>query len=312
VLSHSKGEVGGIDNRFHVHYGWAVLAKLSLAVVVAVAAACGPSGASSDGRPRIVASFYPLAFVAERIAGDRARIVNLTPPGAEPHDIEPTSEQVIEISEADLILYLGGGFQPAIEELAADSGDAALDVAEGQDVLPPHGEEEAFDPHLWLDPTRMTAIAEATAERLAVIDPSGAGDLRAAARALVADLRTLDSDFENGLADCATRVIVTSHEAFGYLAARYGLEQIGIAGLDPEAEPSPQRLAEVADFVEEHDVTTIFFESLVSPEVAETIAEETGTTTAQLDPLEGPPKEGDYFDAMRANLDALRKALRCE
>jgi zinc transport system substrate-binding protein len=285
---------------------------LVLALVVSAVVACGPSGPGTDGRPRVVASFYPLAFVAERVAGDRARVEDLTPPGAEPHDFEPTSSQVIAISEADLLLYLGGGFQPAIEELAADAGDSALDVAEGQDVLPSHEDEEAFDPHLWLDPARMIPIAEATADRLAAVDPDDAQEFRAGTSELADDLRALDRDFEAALSDCASRDIVTSHEAFGYLAARYGLEQIGIAGLDPEAEPSPQRLAEVADFVVQHDVTTIFFETLVSPEVAETIAEETGARTAQLDPIESPPENGDYFDAMRANLDSLREALRCD
>jgi zinc transport system substrate-binding protein len=290
-----------------------VFAKLALLVGVGIlATGCGSSEAGGDGRPQVVASFYPLAFVAEQVAKDRAEIVSLTPPGAEAHDIEPTSSQVIAISEADLVLFLGGGFQPSIEELASDAGDAALDVAQGQDVLPPHeGEEEAFDPHLWLDPTRMIPIAEATGERLAEADPDGAPDYRAGASALADDLRALDREFEEGLSDCASWDIVTSHEAFGYLAARYGLEQIGIAGLDPEAEPSPQRIAEVTDFVEDHDVTTIFFETLVSPEVAETIAQETGASTAQLDPLEGPPEEGDYFSVMRANLDALMEALRC-
>ena len=285
--------------------------QLALALACIAAVACGPSGASSDGRPRVVASFYPLAFLAERVAGDRARIEDLTPPGAEAHDIEPTSSQVIEISEADLVLYLGGGFQPAIEELAADAGDAALDVSMNQDLLPSHGGEDAFDPHLWLDPTRLIPIAEAVERRLAAVDPDDAGEFRTGARELAADLQALDRDYEAGLSECASRELVTSHEAFGYLAARYGLEQIGIAGLDPEAEPSPQRVAEVTDFVEDHEVTTIFFETLVSPEVAETIASETGATTAQLDPIEGAPKKGDYFDAMRANLDALREALRC-
>jgi zinc transport system substrate-binding protein len=289
-----------------------VVVRLPLLAALCFPLACGPSGASGDGRPQVVASFYPLAFVAEYVAGDRAAVTNLTPPGAEAHDIEPTSSQVIAISEADLVLYLGGGFQPAIEELASDSGEAALDVAEGQELLPPHdGEQQSFDPHIWLDPTRLIPVARSTGDRLAAVAPDDARGFRARADDLAGDLTRLDREFEEGLSDCAGRDFVTSHEAFGYLADRYALEQIGIAGLDPEAEPSPQRIAEVTDFVEEHDVTTIFFEALVSPEVAETIAEETGATTAQLDPLESPPEVGDYFEAMRGNLDALREALRC-
>jgi zinc transport system substrate-binding protein len=274
--------------------------------------ACGSSRAGGGGEPRVVASFYPLAYVAERIAGDRAEVMNLTPPGAEAHDIELTSSQVIELSEADLVLYLRGGFQPAVEDLAADVGDAAVDVSEGQETLPATEEEEgAFDPHIWLDPTRLARISELVFERLAEADPTNADAYRADNDALIEDLENLDRDFEEALANCASRDIVTSHEAFGYLAARYDLAQIGIAGLDPEAEPSPQRIAEVTDFVSRHDVTTIFFETLVSPEVAETIATETGASTAMLNPLESPPDRGDYLTSMRANLETLEDALGC-
>jgi zinc transport system substrate-binding protein len=286
-----------------------MLARLVLVALVPLLGACGSSRAGGGGEPTVVASFYPLAYVAERIAGDRAEVVNLTPPGAEAHDIELTSAQVIDISEADLVLYLGGGFQPAVEEVV---GDAAIDVSEGLQTLPATDEEEAsFDPHIWLDPTRLVRISELVSESLADADPANADAYRASSDDLIDDLDQLDREFEEGLADCASRDFVTSHEAFGYLAARYDLEQIGIAGLDPEAEPSPQRIAEVTDFVGRHDITTIFFETLVSPEVAETIASETGATTAELDPLEGPPNEGDFLTAMRANLQALEEALGC-
>ena len=275
--------------------------------------ACGTAGAGDTaGEPTVVASFYPLAFVAYRVAGSAARIVDLTPPGAEAHDVEPTASQVQEISEADVVLFLGGGFQPSIEDLAADVGDAALDVSRTQSLLPATGEsDEPFDPHMWLDPTRLIPVAEAVSDRLEDDDPDHASGFRRRSRDLVRDLTTLDRDFKTGLADCESRQIVTSHEAFGYLADRYGLEQIGIAGPDPEAEPSPQRIAEVTDFIKEHEVTTIFFETLVSPEIAETIAQETGARTAMLDPLESPPQEGGYLTTMRANLATLREALRC-
>jgi zinc transport system substrate-binding protein len=287
--------------------------RMAVTLALSLLAACGTSGAEGDaGEPTVVASFYPLAFVADLVGGPAAEVVNLTAPGAEAHDVEPTASQVVEISEADVVLYLGGGFQPSIENLAADVGDAALDVSGTQSLRPATGEaDEAFDPHLWLDPTRLIPVAEAVSERLAGVDPDDTATYRRGSRELVHDLRSLDRDFKDGLAKCDSREIVTSHEAFGYLAERYGLEQIGIAGLDPEAEPSPQRIAEVSDFVREHEVTTIFFETLVSPEIAQTIAQETGARTAMLDPLEGPPEEGDYLTAMRANLDTLREALRC-
>jgi zinc transport system substrate-binding protein len=289
-------------------------------VLVACGVASNPSRPSS--RLEVVASFYPLAFAAEAIAGDHASVSNLVPEGVEPHDIELTSSQVVAISEADVLVFVGRGFQPALERLATDLGDGAVDVLAGPAGARRSSEGEAAgrsdlgevapDPHVWLDPTRMAAIADAIADRLAGLDPDNAVAYRRNGRALRTALRALDRRFDRGLAHCAGRQIITSHEAFGYLAHRYDLTQIGIAGLDPESEPSPKRVAEVTDFARAHDVTTIFFETLVSPRVAETIAAEAGLRTAVLDPLESPPEDGDYFDAMTANLESLRAALRCE
>jgi zinc transport system substrate-binding protein len=285
-------------------------------------AACGASGgtAGPPSTSRVVASFYPLAFAAEAVGGREAVVTNLTPAGVEPHDIELTSSQVVAVSEADVLVYAGRGFQPAVETLAPEVGDGALDVLAGQGLQEsapasrelPDNEAGALDPHVWLDPKRMAAITTAIAERLARVDPDSSGAYRRRARALRADLRALDRRLARGLARCDRREIVTSHEAFGYLAARYDLAQIGIAGLEPESEPSPQRVADVTEFARTHDVTTTFFERLVSPRVAETIAAEAGLRTAVLDPLESPPEDGDYFDAMAENLESLRAALRCE
>lgn len=296
-------------------------ARMTLLVPALLLAACAVSGrAPGSSTPRVVASFYPLAFAAEAVAGRNAFVTNLIPAGAEPHDVELRSSQVVAISEADVLVYAGRGFQPAVERLAPDVGDGALDVLAAQELqesaagaqeVSDH-EEGEFDPHVWLDPTRMAAIAAAIADRLARVDPDNSGAYRSEARALRADLLALDRRFVRGLARCDRREIVTSHEAFGYMADRYELSQIGIAGLDPESEPSPQRVADVTEFARAHDVTTIFFERLVSPRVAETIAAEAGLRTAVLDPLESPPEDGDYFDAMAENLESLRAALRCE
>jgi zinc transport system substrate-binding protein len=310
-----------IDNHFPFHYGRLMRAAITVLLAALALAACGAGEGRSGlpSRPRVVASFYPLAFAAEAIAGTDAMVTNLTPAGAEPHDIELTSGQVVEVSEADVLVYAGRGFQPAVESLAADIGGGALDVLEDQslratttaDESSAHGEGE-LDPHVWLDPSRMTTIVEAIANRLARTDPPNAGSYRRNGRALTAELRALDRKFARGLARCESRDVVTSHEAFGYLTGRYGLAQVGIAGLDPEREPSPQRVADVTEFARAHDVTTIFFERLVSPRAAETIAAEAGLETAVLDPLESPPENGDYFDAMVENLESLRAALRCE
>jgi len=249
-----------------------------------------------------VASFYPLAFAAEQVGGPGLNVENLTPPGAEPHDLELSPIDAAALRDARLVLLLGDGFQPQLED-AAGGGDNVLRLLDtpGLDVLP-NG-----DPHVWLDPLRYARIVMRIGEAL--------GREQAAAQ-LVSRLRELDAEYRSGLADCARHEIVTSHEAFAYLAQRYGLEQIPITGLSPEAEPQPADLAHVVQLVEERGVTTIYYETLVSPRIAETVARETGATTAVLDPIEGLTKDeiaagDDYFTRMRANLRALEEGLGC-
>jgi zinc transport system substrate-binding protein len=281
-------------------------ASALLPLVALVVAGCGASGAASGGGPRVVASPYPLAFVAGRVAGGRAEVVSLTTGQADPHDADLSPRQVAAVTDADLLLYVGEGFQPALDELAAGLGERALDVR-SVSRGPTSG-----DPHVWLDPVAMAAIARATGERMGAIVP---GQARASARraaALAHELRGLHREFLGGLARCRDRVIVTSHEAFGHLARRYELVQIGIAGLDPESEPAPGRVAEITTFARDHDVSTVFVEGSGSPRLAGTIAAELGIETAVLDPLEAPPAGTDYLGAMRDNLAALREALGCQ
>ncbi|WFE57492.1 metal ABC transporter substrate-binding protein [Micromonospora sp. WMMD712] len=312
-----------------------VLAAATALVALGAATACADDGTAGADPQRVdvAAAFYPLQFVAERVGGDAVRVTNLTKPGAEPHDLELTPSQVGEVNRAELIVYLKG-FQPAVDEAIAQSdGDRAFDVAGVQPLLAAsagghdhggegagqqeHADEEGNggkDPHLWLDPTRLAGVADQLAERLGRADPERAADYTARAKTLRADLEKLDADFAAGLKTCQRREIVVSHTAFGYLAERYRLEQVGITGLTPETEPSPQRLAEVAGEAREHGATTIFFETLVSPKVAETIAREIGAQTAVLDPLEGLSADGggqDYLSVMRTNLQTLRTALSC-
>ncbi|HVM35105.1 MAG TPA: metal ABC transporter substrate-binding protein [Actinomycetota bacterium] len=275
---------------------------LSLLAFALAAAGCSGPNSSGDGRPDVVAAFYPLAWAAEAVGGGDVVVTDLTPPGAEPHDLELTPGQVRQLAGASLVVYVGAGFQPAVEELAADRPAAALDVlADGGN-----------DPHVWLDPVAMTEIVEEIAARLAEKSPARATAIERRAERTRRDLRALHDDFTAGLRGCERREFVVSHDAFGHLAERYDLEQIAISGLDPEAEPAPGRIAEVADLARDRGVTTIFFETLVSPAVAETIAGEAGLETEMLDPLETEPQEGDYLDGMRANLAALRRALECE
>jgi zinc transport system substrate-binding protein len=280
------------------------MTRIVLVLIVLTAGgltACGSDSASSGGgseRPDVVVAFYPLAWAVEQVAGDTVQLQNLTPPGTEPHDVELTARDVERIRSADFVFYLGGGFQPAVEDAVEGADGEAIDV-----LVDP----VARDPHVWLDPVRFAEVVKRVAAAL---------DREGAAEEPVTELRALDREFARGLARCQRREIVTAHEAFGYLARRYRLTQVAITGLSPEVEPTPQRLEEVIDRVRETGATTVFFETLISPRLAETVARETGASTAVLNPLEGLTEEQvdsgeDYLSVMRANLAALRKALGC-
>ena len=277
------------------------------ALAAVVLGGCAQAGGGADARIDVVASFYPLAFAAQRIGGDRVSVRNLTPSGAEPHDLELTPGQVASIGRADLVLYLSGGFQPAVED-AVPRSRVSLDARAAIGAQPG---PDASDPHLWLDPTRMMRIGRVVAARLAALDPGGAGDYRRRAAALEDDLANLDRAFRSGLATCQRHEIVTSHAAFGYLAGRYGLRQIPISGIDPEAEPTRRRLAEIVALVRRYRVTTVFSETLLSARTARTIAREAGVRTDVLDPVEGVRGADTYVTVMNRNLQALRRALGC-
>jgi zinc transport system substrate-binding protein len=299
---------------------------LAVLLVLAATAGCGQA-ASAGSAPSVVTAFYPLEFLSTRIGGGHVTVSNLTKPGTEPHDVELSPRQVGDISDASLVVYLKG-FQPAVDEaVGQEAGNRAFDVGTAVQLLSAvhrehdgggpgkHEHAEAAggrDPHVWLDPVRFAAIAGALGERLAQADPAHAADHRGRAAAVQRELHALDAEYATGLRDCARREIVTSHEAFHYLADRYGLTEVGITGISPEAEPSPRRMAEVAEQARAAGATTIFFETLVSPKVADTVAREVGARTAVLDPLEGLARPGtDYFSVMRGNLAALRTALGC-
>lgn len=282
-----------------------------LCMVATSLAACdgGDGNGDTRGRVQVVASFYPLAEVARRVGADRVAVSDLTPAGAEPHDIELRPQDVERIEGADLVVVVGGGFQPAVERAAQRSGTGTVEVLR---VVAPG----ASDPHVWLDPVLMGDIARVVEEALARIDPPGGAGYRANAETFRREMAELDAQFRAGLASCERTVLVTAHDAFGYLARRYGLEAVSIAGMAPDAEPDPRRLGELVDLVRSRGVTTVFTEELVSPRVAETLAREAGARTAVLNPIEGLTTEQlraglDYADAMRANLQQLRAGLGC-
>lgn len=283
-------------------------------VLVLISALCltgcgGDSGSSGDGKLDVVAAFYPVAWGAEQVGGDTVAVRNLTQPGVEPHDAELSPRDVERIRSADVVLYFGSGFQPAVEDAVQGADGETVDLLKGQDLARAVAEEGELtaDPHVWLDPVRYADVVRSIAEAL-----GRSGE----AAGLLSRLDSLDQDFEQGLAHCKRREIVTTHAAFGYLARRYRLEQIALSGLSPEAEPTPQDLVRIVEDVRASKATTIFFETLISPRLAETVARETGAWTAVLDPIEGLSEDAigrgeDYLSVMRMNLAALRRALEC-
>lgn len=268
--------------------------QLALFVVLLSLAGCGKEEQSSART--VVAAFYPLAWASERIAGGGFEVVNLTPAGAEPHDVELSPRDVEVIGDADLVVYAGGGFQPAVEEAVADRDGPSLDVLGG-----------ARDPHVWLDPVRFAA---------AVRQIGNAINRPAAAAGLASKLTRLDESYRRGLDDCARRTLVTTHAAFGRLAARYALEQLSLTGSSPEAEPGPRELERLVDDVRASGATTVFAEPLLSDRLAATVAREAGLDVAVLDPIESLSEDRidageDYLSVMRDNLASLRRALGC-
>lgn len=302
----------------------------------------GETGGDASGGVDVVASFYPMQFLAEEIGGEHVSVSSLVGPGVEPHDLELSPRQTAVLGEADLVVYLKG-FQPAVDKAIELSG--VENVAEVTSYTEPaerdpgheeehgdehgdghgeegheeegheghdHGGEGATDPHVWLDPVKYAEVAEGVGDALAEADPDHAGDYRKNADALAEKLRDLDADFREGLENRRTDTFITAHAAFGYLADRYGLHEESVAGLDPESEPSGARMKQLHRVAEEDDVDTVFFEAAAGERTAKTLADDLGLRTDVLDPVEGVTDASpgdDYFEIMRANLQALRKAL---
>ncbi|WP_405505422.1 metal ABC transporter substrate-binding protein [Streptomyces purpurascens] len=290
--------------------------------------ACSSDSAATGNTEKfdVVASFYPMAFLAEQIGRDHANVTSLTEPGQEPHDLEISTQQRAQLEEADAALFLKG-LQPAVDEAVSQTGiETKIDAAslthledhggaghshEGEEG---HSEEEEHgrDPHVWLDPVKYAEIAQGVGKAFEKADPDHAADYKKNTAALVKKLGGLNSDFENGLKDSKSKVFFTNHAAFGYLAERYGLTQEAISGVDPESEPSAARVKELQQEAKADGVTTVFYETLVSDRTAKTLARDANLKTDVLDPLEGitgKSRGDDYFQVMEANLKALQSAL---
>ncbi|WP_040684581.1 metal ABC transporter substrate-binding protein [Nocardiopsis halotolerans] len=310
------------------------------------------SGVSpADADLTVVTGVYPLEWLAREIGGDQVAVNQLTEPGTEPHDLELTGRQVAEVSEADIAFHVEG-LQPAVDEaIAQEASENALDVAdvvelhsagaagsghdhaeeehdhaedehghaEDEHAEESHAEEEghdhgAYDPHFWLDVELMAQVAQALGDRMAEVHPEGADLYSQGVEEVTAELEAIGQEYEEGLSSCEQDEVVVGHTAFTYLTEAYGLEQIGVSGVDPDSEPSPAQIAEITDIVREHDISTVFTEPLMPAATAETIAAETGARVEVLDPLEGVTEDSpgdDYPSIMRGNLEALTTALSC-
>ncbi|MEV5186119.1 metal ABC transporter substrate-binding protein [Streptomyces werraensis] len=318
----------------------ALTAVAALGFGTLTACSSDSAAAGDTGTFDVVASFYPMAFLAERIGGDHVHVTSLTQPGQEPHDLEISAKQTAQLEESDAALYLKG-LQPSVDDAIGQSPiatkiDAAeLTALEEHGTEAGHGEEhgdehahedehadedehghdhdhEGGDPHIWLDPVKYAEVAEGVGKAFQKADPDHAADYRKNTATLVKDLKALDQKFRTGLANRKTDVFVTTHAAFGYLAERYGLTEEAISGLDPDTEPSGARVKELQQIAKEDGVTTVFYETLVSDRTAKTLAGDTGLRTDVLDPVEGITDHSrgeDYFQVMEANLTALRTAL---
>ncbi|MFJ9667546.1 metal ABC transporter substrate-binding protein [Streptomyces sp. NPDC101219] len=309
----------------------AVTAVTALGLGTLSACAGDSAAAGNTDKFDVVASFYPMAFLAERIGGEHVNVTSLTQPGQEPHDLEISAKQTAQLQESDAALYLSG-LQPSVDEAIGQAElktkiDAAkltsLETHADEDGHEDehadehaddhgHAHEAGEDPHVWLDPVKYAEVAEGVGAAFAKADPDHAADYRKNTEALVGELGDLDTRFESGLKNRATDVFITTHAAFGHLAGRYGLTEEAINGLDPESEPSGARVKALERTAKADGVTTVFYETLVSDRTAKMLASDAGLKTDVLDPLEGitdASRGDDYFQVMEANLAALKKAL---
>lgn len=288
---------------------------LALALV-AVGCSSNASGGDANGKTEVVAAFYPVAAAAERVGGSCVSVQNLTPAGAEPHDLELNPDQVDAIQDADVVFVMGDGFQPAVED-AADQRDGTT-IKLLDDLKSEKGAvKDGGDPHVWLDPALYSRMVNDVTAALVKADPKCRATFERNEQRYQSVIDAVDTEYADGLRDCKRRTLVTAHEAFGHLASRYDLTQEGVAGISPDEEPNAQRLGDLADLVHDKGITTIFTEALVSPKVADALAREAGgVKTETLNPLEGltdrqVARGDDWASVMRANLAKLRAALGC-
>lgn len=316
---------------------------LSTLFVLSLLAGCGKNtspSAGSDGQPEshseakkklsVMASFYPMYDFTQKIGGGKVKVTNMVPSGMEPHDWEPAASDIVALEQADVFVYSGAGIEHWVEDvlnslehkdLVTVEASEGITLREGhhhhgaEDADEHHHDETGYDPHVWIAPMNAKQQMENIKNALVKADPANQDYYESNYIMWSAECDKLDQEYEDALSGVSPKDIVVSHEAFGYLCDAYGLHQLGIQGIEPDSEPDPGRMAEIQDFVTEHSVKVIFSEELVSPKVAQAIADATGAKVNVLSPLEGLSDEqqaagDDYFAVMRQNLDALKEALQ--
>lgn len=292
-----------------------ILASICIVLLVGVgitfAVRRNDNSADSSAKLRVAASYYPLYEFARQVGKDKITATNMTPAGAEPHDYEPSARTLADARRAPVFIYNGGHMEPWTDGFLQGYQYTAVKAGAGVTLL------VGRDPHFWLDPVLAERIVDNVRDGLSKADPANSAYYARNAEEYKKQLRVLDTDFRDGLGHCRLHTVISSHQAFSYLGRRYNVHIVPIAGLDPEAEPSAGKLAELSAIVKKEHIGYIFFESLVSPKLATTIASETGAKTIVFDPIEGLSSENqkqgkDYLSLQRDNLRNLRLALACQ
>jgi len=288
--------------------------------------------ADNENKISVVTSFYVVYDFAGKIGGDKVSVKNLLPAGSDPHGWEPSPKDIINIEKADIFIYNGANMEGWVDKVLESIGnknliaveaskDVALLKAEDEHVQEQENENEdedehehLYDPHVWLDPMMAKIQMKSITEALVQFDSDNADYYQENFEKYSEELDKLDKEYKEAILSFNKKDIVVSHEAFGYLCLAYGLNQVGISGLDAEAEPTASRMVEVADFAKDNDVSVIFFDKMVNPKIADTIASSTDAKVDVLNPISSLSqkeiKEGkDYFAIMRENLEALKRAL---
>lgn len=295
------------------------VAALLVASTACTARATDLDSSDSEIRPTVVAAFYPIEQIISRVGGTAIDTATLVPPGKEAHEYEPTAQQLAGLNDADLVFFLGADFQPSVEKAIGNLPESVttIDLLQGLELVPLGSPAEAsYDPHVWLDPANMITMVQSVTDALILKVPTFATTFESNAAKFIGELATLDREFETGLFACASRVLITTHQAFGYLALAYQLEQISIAGVSPGDEPSAKSLQQVIAAAKQAGVGTIFYEANLPDDLAETVANELDVATAKLDTGESDSSSqveaNGYIGIMRANLAALREGLACQ